>query len=292
MMVDLIADGCRLFPVEGKIPLVKDWPALASNRAEQIAAWKKQFPACNWGLATGPGSGVFAVDFDGEQGQASGQAWSQEHGEDWTQTRMARTARGYHAFFRWPRTSLQIRNSASKIAPGVDVRGDGGYVVVPPSIHPSGIPYEWLNDLPVADAPDWLLRLLQGRGIESAHTAESNEETKIPAGQRTPTLFSLAGSMRKRGMDAEAIEAALWLHNEAHCDPPLPSEKIHQLAISVCRYSPDPPAETVAVKQFGRADMPREVLDGRLGEICERHMQDAPLAYAWPALVTIAGEIG
>ena len=54
------------------------------------------------------------------------------------------TTRGRHLYFQTPETS--VRNSAGKVAPGIDVRGDGGYVLAPPSIHPSGRRYEWSVD--------------------------------------------------------------------------------------------------------------------------------------------------
>ena len=67
------------------------------------------------------------------------------------------TARGRHLFFRMPETP--VRNTASQIAAGIDTRGDGGYVVCPPSIHPSGRAYAWSVDSAkeFAEAPGWLL---------------------------------------------------------------------------------------------------------------------------------------
>jgi Bifunctional DNA primase/polymerase, N-terminal len=54
---------------------------------------------------------------------------------------------------------LPVPSSTSRVAPGIDVKGEGGYVVAPPSVHPDGPQYRWLNDEPVAEAPSWLLVL-------------------------------------------------------------------------------------------------------------------------------------
>ena len=85
--------------------------------------------------------------------------------------------RGRHIFFKCENGA--IRNSAGTIAPGLDVRADGGYVVLPPSIHPSGRPYVWSVDSGdhFAEAPAWLSNLLRGEGDngESAVNAKSPE---------------------------------------------------------------------------------------------------------------------
>jgi Bifunctional DNA primase/polymerase, N-terminal len=66
------------------------------------------------------------------------------------------TGNGRHFWFR---ADQEIPSSISKIAPHIDIRGEGGYVVVPPSIHPNGKSYRWLNDLSPAPAPAWLIEL-------------------------------------------------------------------------------------------------------------------------------------
>ena len=92
-------------------------------------------------------------DIDVKEGR-QGRIWLDANSHRLPQTWTVRTASGgLHLYFRWP--EQPIRNSASKIAPGIDVRGDGGYVIVPPS--PG---YEVVNDAEVADVPDWLLSFL------------------------------------------------------------------------------------------------------------------------------------
>jgi Bifunctional DNA primase/polymerase, N-terminal len=102
-------------------------------------------------------SRVWVLDVDGEDGEASLRALETEHGA-LPATWESLTARGRHVWFY---CDCPVPCSTSKIAPGIDVRGDGGYVVVPPSIHPSGRAYVWSVDRAddLASAPDWLLHL-------------------------------------------------------------------------------------------------------------------------------------
>jgi hypothetical protein len=246
-VLKLTERGWRLFPVEGngkrKSPLIADWPNLASNQEEQIRSWARRWPSCNWAVATGNGSGVFVMDFDGEDGLAVLRRWKVHHGEGWADTLTAKTSRGLHSYFHWPGSETYIRNSAGKIAHGVDVRGDGGYAIVPPSIHESGHVYAWDDkgeDVSIAEAPTWLVEF----AMEASNNKFRSEpqaaysSTNIPEGQRNATLTSLAGMLRRRGMTVEAIEAALLAENRARCHPALPEKEVRTIAASVARYAP------------------------------------------------------
>jgi putative DNA primase/helicase len=131
------------------------------------------------------------------------------------------------------------------LAPGIDLKGDGGYVVVAPSIHASGNAYQWdgiagakalLNP---ADPPAWLLEYITTahNGSRAGSKAAPGPQ-KIPKGKRNDHLASLSGTMRKRGMSREAIEAALLEENRLRCDPPLPDAEVRRVAASVASYKP------------------------------------------------------
>ena len=108
-------------------------------------------------MATGAASNVFVLDIDGLDAEAELTKLETEHG-NLPPSVESLTARGRHVWFRYPPDVL-VPNSASKIAPGCDIRGNGGYVLAPPSIHPSGRRYEWSVDCAgaLAAAPAWLL---------------------------------------------------------------------------------------------------------------------------------------
>jgi hypothetical protein len=120
------ARGWRLLPIRArdKLPLLKAWPQLATSDLSQLEAWAAQHPACNWGVATGPGSGVFVLDVDAEPGIAALLAY-REQGLELPNTLSVITGRGTHIYFRWTE-GLSIRNSAGKLAKGLDIRGEGG----------------------------------------------------------------------------------------------------------------------------------------------------------------------
>jgi Bifunctional DNA primase/polymerase, N-terminal len=112
----------------------------------------------NVGIRTGVASGFWVLDIDGDDGAASLRALEVKHGR-LPATREVITERGRHLWFRCTR---EVKCSTSKIAPGIDTKGDGGYVMAPSSIHPSGHRYAWLNDsIELAIAPDWLLDALR-----------------------------------------------------------------------------------------------------------------------------------
>lgn len=233
--------GWRLFPVEakGKRPLIVDWPNQATCEPEQIRAWVR-WPQCNWAVATGARSGFFVLDVDGGPGMAAIQELTRHHGSEWTATLGVKTARGAHLYFLWPE-GVTIHNSTSKVAPGLDIRGDGGYVIIPPSIHPSGEQYRWLGegeDVPIATAPDWLLKQLRETTLSTLQAPVTVSEAGIMEGQRNGTLTSLGGVMRRRAMTPQAIEAALLAENTTNCKPPLPDAEVRAIARSVSRYEP------------------------------------------------------
>ena len=106
----------------------------ATTDAVTIAGWWTQYPDANVGIATGAASGVVVVDVDGEAGEAA----LAQYGP-LPATVESRTGKGRHLLY----TGSDVRNSAGKLGPQLDVRGDGGYIVAPPSIHPNGHAYRW-----------------------------------------------------------------------------------------------------------------------------------------------------
>jgi hypothetical protein len=130
-----------------------------------------------------------------------------------------------------------VMNPAGKLGPGLDIKGEGGAIIVAPSLHAGGKRCRWKNTAPIADAPEWFLRLLR----EAQKSRANGSETigiAIPEGQRNDTLTSLAGTMRRRGMGFDEIEVALLVTNNKRCDPPLAEDEVRKIASSVCRYKP------------------------------------------------------
>jgi hypothetical protein len=89
-----------------------------------------------------------------------------------------------HRYFNYPKDTT-IKNSTSKIAPGIDVLGDGGMVIAPPSIRPGKGQYKWLNAAPIANAPSWLIELVTAGDDDAPHEPNSEPEAD-------PALLSAA----------------------------------------------------------------------------------------------------
>jgi len=141
------------------------------------------------------------------------------------------TGRGVHLYYHHPGFHVSNR----PLAPHVDVRGDDGFVVVPPSIHPSGARYRW-DKAPILPLPPEVRALLRNGNGAAAHAALLPTGAPIPEGQRATTLTSLAGTMRRRGMLPDEIGAALRTVNTNRCRPPLPDAQVDAIAASVGRY--------------------------------------------------------
>lgn len=125
----------------GKHPRVKSGFKVATTDVRQIEAWWRIMPDSNIGIATGKASGIVVIDIDGEQALAMLKAIVDQHGA-LPRTAIVKTARGWHLYF----TMLAGTTISCSTGAGLDVRGDGGYVVAPPSVHVTGHVYRWCND--------------------------------------------------------------------------------------------------------------------------------------------------
>jgi hypothetical protein len=153
--------GFQVFPLKprAKEPATRRGLYEATSNAATLRRWFTGAHPYNVGIRTGVPSGVFVLDVDGEQGFNSLAELVEHHGL-LPPTLTSATGKGRHYWFCCP---SPIPCSVGKIGPGIDIRGDGGYVVAPPSVHPNGAIYRWVCDQPTADAPDWLLKLARHR---------------------------------------------------------------------------------------------------------------------------------
>ncbi len=226
--------GRPVFPcASNKKPLTSRGFKDASLDEKTITAWWTDNPHALIGTPTG--NGAIVIDVDGEEGEMSLQGLEFTHGP-LPPTRTSATGHGRHL---WYRVQCAVRNSAGKIADGIDIRGDGGYVILPPSPHPAGTLYRWVTRCAPAELPaSWLELLLKQDMAEKV--ASTKESEPIPAGRRNSTLASIAGTMRRRGMSESAILSALIAENESRCVPPLPRSEVEAIAKSYSRYpAPD-----------------------------------------------------
>lgn len=240
--------GLHILPVQpgGKRPVLQNWPTEATTDPEKLREWFSD-GRHNLGLLTGHRSGVFVLDVDGE----AGKEWMA--GRELPPTWVARTpSGGVHYMFSYPE-NMTVRSTARVLHDGgarggVDVRGEGGQVVVWPSRNGAGT-WEWFDgcapwEMSPSLPPKWLVDAVatrrsssSGPRLTTAPEAAPVPET-IAAGQRNTLLASMAGSMRRRGMSEAGIVAALRVENAARCRPPLEERDLAGIARSVARYAP------------------------------------------------------
>jgi hypothetical protein len=138
----------------------------ATRDSAEIRADFTHWPDARIGIPTGVGNRIVVVETDtiaghGVDGAASLAQLEAKHGA-LPDTRMACSPSGsVHRYFRHPGFLIKIKTTASVIGDGIDVRGDGGMVIAPPSINPDGRAYRWINKLPIAPMPAWLIELIK-----------------------------------------------------------------------------------------------------------------------------------
>ncbi len=229
-----------------KHPLTANGLKDASTDPDVVARWWQTWPSANIGVLTGPPSkNLVVLDFDGGKYDEDAFHRVQDLLGDlpfstgWT----VKTGTGFHLWFQSDQAG-QIKNSASKLSPGVDIRGAGGYVVAPPSLHWTKAHYAWQlnpqgNALRLPDLPeDWEDYLVQLSSQPApAPPVSTGQADKIPAGDRHRFLLSFAGRLRHAGLEEAELELALNRVNQERCDPPKTPDEIKKLAKSVCKYA-------------------------------------------------------
>ena len=152
----------------GKHPMTEHGHLDATRDRNQVIEWWTRWPDANIGIATGPDSGVFVVDLDikdGVDGLATLQRLEEENGSLPPTLKSSTGSGGRHVILRMPSDGTIIRNSQGRIGPGIDVRGEGGYIIGVGSTHQSGECYGWVegfspeDGVEIAEAPQWLVDL-------------------------------------------------------------------------------------------------------------------------------------
>jgi len=240
--LDYVARGWPVFPCKprAKVPATIDGFKSATTDADTVREWWRRWPDANVAIRTGAESDLVVLDVDVQHGGAGTLAeLERERGKLPKTPRVLTGGGGQHVYFRHP--GDEVRNSAGRLGPGLDVRGDGGYVVAPPSVHENGRDYKWLI---APERPSELLTWLVADARERRNGSAGPVGAKIPHGQQHDTLVSVAGSMRRKGLTEDEIFAALWVMNQTRCERPGPEANIRRIAKSVAEYEPEDAAHT------------------------------------------------
>jgi P4 family phage/plasmid primase-like protien len=214
----------------------------ATLHEETAREWWTRWPKANIGLATGHRFFVFDVD-PLKGGADTLDELVRQYGKLPDTVQQVTGTGGTHHLFQLP-SDFRVANTESYIGQGLDTRGFHGYIVAAPSIHPdTGRQYFWdgvaeIEEQHIAEAPAWILEKLRQHGQRAA-AGPVPVPANIPKGQQHKFLVSLAGTLRKRGLDADAIFATLWHVNENQCTEPGPERNIRRIAESAARWAPD-----------------------------------------------------
>lgn len=218
----------------------------ATTDSKQIMEWWTKYPHANIGLATGEANGLIVIDVDikhheGKYGDESLAELEEKYGELPHTWEGISGGGGRHLYFRYP-VGYDIRNSESDIAPNIDVRANGGYIVAPPSVHESGNCYEWeLSSIPneteLAELPPRWVELLAKKSVNQT---EGKEHFALPdmvtVGKRNDTMFRFAASMRSQAIPPTKIMERMKAVNKERFSPMLRDAELGTIFDSVMRY--------------------------------------------------------
>lgn len=234
--------GWLVIPLNGKTPIIKDWPNRATTDPELICAWWRENPRSNVGILCGRKSCLVVIDIDPRNGgKESFDALLSELGP-LPQTPMVLTGGGgIHLYFRYPSANLIPK---SKPSSGIDIQSDGSQVVAPPSIHPTtGRLYVWEesarpDQIPLAELPQKWLDFLSGKqGVRKPSTSPSLWRDLIQngaqEGSRNDTAARLAGHLFSKRVDPFVVLELIQAWNEARNSPPLPDSEVVRTVNSV-----------------------------------------------------------
>lgn len=189
----------------------------------------------NIGIVTGKISGIVVVDLDSEEALK----YVEDH--NFPPAPMVKTGKGYHLYYKHPK-DREVRNFQKRDdLPGIDIRGDGGYVMAPSSIHPNGEVYEWVfrqdledfEDDPLPKLPEILLVKKQ-----SEKTPLKELYSGVPEGKRNDSLFKITCSLKDRLPLAECLNLCNAV-NENY-KPPLSMEEVERTVRGVYERYPNP----------------------------------------------------
>lgn len=237
--------GWAVFPIRygHKTPLTPRGLHDAVKNSDELTKYFPDHQRRNVGITTGRVSGIVVIDVDAYRGGSLSALEGQLGGLPITLQARTR-AGGQHLYFKYPANST-IRSHNGVIAPHVDVKADGGYVVAPPSFveaddKGSAGHYVWLNDSALAELPAaWVQRLTSlGRNSNAAQVNDDlsagvscyRTPERVSEGQRNEAVLRYVGSLRGKGVDEATILQAALDFNRCRCIPPLDDSEVADIA--------------------------------------------------------------
>jgi hypothetical protein len=248
----------------GKHPRTNTGLKEASTDPIIISAWWDRWPDANIGMATGPISGLDVIDVDAGAGGLD--SWAQLQDINGPVETLSTITGGGGNHFLFISNGANLRNTAGKLGKGIDTRGDGGYIILPPSVHVSGNRYEWDNRVKPSKLPVWVTMAWASKPettSESPSLANSPDWVSralsqgAPDHERNNTAHRLAGYFRSKGLPRDVV-ASLMEPFASRCQPPMELRELYQAIDSAQRYA-------IQVAAAGITDPP--MMEERAGQV-------------------------
>jgi len=253
--------GWYVIPVgagpDRKLPFIKNWTNEASTEEARVREWWSIYPDANVGVVTGPKSGFWVVDVDMKNGVCGMESLVRRFGmglvHDVDRCLVGQTATGgFHFLFQWE-PSTPVRNGQA-VLPGVDIRGDGGQIVVAPSyrfIDGERRAYAWNDEaLPVGPAPAWAKELATGARVTASRAMDlSGVLSGLPNGSRDTELWRYACHLAGRGVP---LTLALGFMGAAadRCVPPFDPNVAREKVLRAYRDTASPQVVQEAIRSI------------------------------------------
>lgn len=242
--IKLANKGFKIIPCLGKKPVIPKWQIYATTNIEEI---KKKWGSNNYniGILTGKNGGnIVVIDCDIKEninGINNLHSYLKEKGIELPKTLSATSGKGgKHYYFK---TNIDIKCRTNYPCTGVDIRGNGGLIIAPPSLHENGNRYKWDNSYDVAPLPYKLETILQEDVCKSTKKVKQLKKDNniiksdgISIGERNITLFKIASQLFKSGLSYEVISNFIQQENENRCEEPLPQDELKILLDSSFKY--------------------------------------------------------
>lgn len=240
----IINDKCTCFngkscTSKGKHPRISKWQEVATTDQDTIIKYWQKWPDSNIGIVTGKKNGVFVLDIDiKDNGHESLEQLTDHFGPLPDTVEQITGSGGSHYLFKYK----EGIGNKTNLMPGIDIRGDGGFIVVAPSIHESGRKYEWeLSSHPLEvetlDAPNWLINMVVTSNNKAMKKRPSSHWVDLfnntSSGNRNNAAAQMAGHLFRRYVDPLLVIGIMEVWNENKVNPPLDHNELNTIIDSV-----------------------------------------------------------
>jgi hypothetical protein len=232
--------GFYVFPCaqRQKVPATRNGLKDAKRDDEAITTCWQQYPHMNIGVRTGAESGIVVLDVDGDEGWDSLHELEDQFDELPSTASVTTPRGGQHFYFVHP--GFELRNTTGFPGPGLDVRGDGGYVLAPPSVAAGGRAYQVDEEVAPVPLPAWLLKLLvdyqrkSGQALQGATDWAQFVTQGASQGERDNRMTKYVGHLYRHELDAREVFALAQVLN-AQVKPPLSDKDLTRIVQSIGR---------------------------------------------------------